>query len=130
MSVTPTYFGTPLAGSALVPATAETSYTNPTHVATVVTAGTNGSRIEEVHFVGTGITLTGIVQLFLFDGTNYRIDYPQTISAVTPSQSVPTAPFFQAVEFDNLLLPTGWSLVAASFVPNQLINVLAFGGSA
>ena len=92
-----------------------------------LTFGTNGVKIEEVDFVGTGTTLAGVVQLYLYDGTTYHAHFSQLVTAITPSTTV--IPFFQAVTFTNLEIPAGWSLVATSFVASQLINVIAFGGA-
>lgn len=126
MGSSPVFYGTALANSAVLSATAETSYTAPTRTVVIVPAVATAAKIEEIHFVGTGVTVAGVVQTYLYDGTTYRADYAQVVNIVTPSTTI--APYFQAIEIDNLFLPVGWSLVAASFAANQLINVIAFGG--
>lgn len=127
MATTPQFASTPLLGSATVSATAETSYTAPTHTVTVVSAGANGSKIEQVDFAATGTTLAGFIQLYLFDGSNYHAIGSQLVTVVTPSTT--TAPFFASQFFSNLILPNTWTLTAASFTASQLINVTAYGGS-
>lgn len=127
MSTNPQFASTLLVGSNVLSAAAETSYTAPTHTVTIVTAGANGSKVEQVDFAGTGTTLAGVVQLYLFDGSTYHAQASQLVTAVTPSST--QAPFFASQFFSNLFLPNGWSLVAASFAASQLINVIAYGGS-
>lgn len=127
MGTEPQFAATILVGAAVLSATADSSYTAPVNSVTVVTAGASGSRIEEVNFCATGVTVNGVTQLFLYDGTVYHPYWPQLISAISPSNTV--APFFATVQFDNLELPVGWSLKASSFVASQKISVVAFGGS-
>lgn len=96
--------------------------------AATLTAVSNGIRIEEVHFVATGTTLAGQVQTYLYDGTHYHPHWNQLIpSGITPGTT--QVPYLNAVQFDNLELPSGWSYVAASFTASQPIFVNAYGGS-
>lgn len=127
MATQPQFAATPLLGSNPLSATADTSYTAPSHTVTLVTAGANGSKIEQVDFVGIGTTVAGVVQLYLYDGTTYHAFASQLVTVVTPSTT--QAPFFASQFFSNLILPFGWSLVATSFVASQLINCIAYGGS-
>lgn len=93
-----------------------------------LTAVSNGIRVEEVRFVATGTSVAGMAQLYLYDTNgNYHPDWTQIIYNVIPSTT--QVPFFAAVQFDNMELPPGWSLVASSFVASQLITVTAMGGS-
>jgi hypothetical protein len=126
MATSPQFAATPNIGSNVLSATQDSSYTAPTHTVTIVTAGSNGTKIEEVDFVGTGTTVAGAVALYLYDGSVYHYFDTVLISAVTPSTIL--APFRQANLYPNLELKSGWSLVATSFAPSQFINVLAFGG--
>lgn len=128
MATQPNFTSTAHVGSIVLSSTAETSYTAPTHAVAVFVAGGSGSKVYEIDYVGTGTTLAGIVQLYLFDGAAYHAFDSFVISAVTPSTT--QAPFRQAVPYPNLILPSGWTLYAASFVASQLINVVALGGDA
>ena len=92
-----------------------------------LTFAPNGIKIEEIDFVGAGTTVAGVCQLFLYDGTTYHAWFSQLVTVVTPSTTL--APFFQAQYFTNLEIPYGWSLVATSWVANQLLNVVAFGAA-
>ncbi len=127
MAANPDFASTPLVGSATLSATADSSYTAPTHAVSVVSAGASGSKIEEVRFVGTGTTVAGVVVLYLYDGTNYHVYDSVVVTVVTPSTT--QGPFEQVNAYPNLELPNGWSLYATSFVASQLINVVATGGS-
>lgn len=126
MATSPQFAATPNIGSNVLGATADTSYTAPTHTVTIITAGASGTKIEEIDLAGTGTTVAGVVQFYLFDGTTYHAWFSVQVTAVTPSTT--QAPFFQQFTFANLELKTGWSLVATSFVASQLINVIGFGG--
>ncbi len=126
MATSPQFAATPNVGSSILSATADTSYTAPTHTVTIITAGASGTKVEEVDFIGTGTTVAGVVQLYLYDGATYHAFYAQLITVVTPSTT--QAPFFQQVTFANLELKTGWTLVATSFVASQLMNVMGFAG--
>jgi diphthamide biosynthesis methyltransferase len=72
MSTTAQYASTPVFGAALL-TTADTSLTAPTTVGTVLTAGSNGTRIDYIDIQGVANTVAGIVNLFIYDGTNYHL---------------------------------------------------------
>lgn len=126
MSTQPGFAATPGAGSNVLSASADSSYTAPTHSVVIYTAGGNGSKVEEVDFIGTGTTVAGAIELYLFDGATYHHFDSVIVPVVTPSTT--TAPFRAANTYFNLFLKSGWTLVATSFVASQLINVVAFGG--
>jgi hypothetical protein len=78
----------------------------------VLTAGSNGSRVDDIYIVATGTTTAGVVRLFINDGTNTRLWQEVMVTAVTPSTTVQvfnTALFNQA-----LILPNGYSLRAST----------------
>lgn len=126
MATSPQFAATPNIGSNVLSSSANASYTSPTNTVTVATAGANGTKIEEVVFIGTGTTVAGVVGLFLYDGTTYHFFDSILVSVITPSTT--QTPFRQANTYSNLELKSGWTLVAASFVSSQLINVVATGG--
>lgn len=127
MATAPQYAGTVLMGSGAVSATADTSYTAPTNITTIVTAGTSGSKIDEIVFMGDGSTVAGTVNVFLFDGSNYHIYDSVGVVAVTAGAQAP--PWRMVKTYANLLIANGWSLRVTSTVASQLIVVSAFGGS-
>lgn len=131
MAASAQYAAIPKVGSALL-TTADTSLTAPTTVGTVITAGASGSRIDYIDVQGVATTVTGLINLFLYDGTTYSLWTQVPVIAITSST---TAPAFQATLSSNvnanllpLILPTGWSLRATTTVLQTGIRVIAFGG--
>ncbi len=88
---------------------------------TLTLGGGIGCLIQEVVAAATGTTLAGMVELFTYDGTTYHHFDTMAVTVVTPSNS--TAPFRLVRDYVNLWLPPTWTLVATSFVANQLINM-------
>jgi len=131
MAATAQYSATPKVGSANL-TTADTSLTAPTTVSTIVTAGSSGTRIDYIEIQGVATTVAGLVNLFIFDGTNYILWQQVPVQAVTSST---TAPAFVANLSSNnnsnimpLTLPTGYSLRAAASVAQTGVRVTAYGG--
>jgi hypothetical protein len=85
MATSPQFAATPNIGSNPLSATADSSYTAPTHTVTIVTAGANGTKIEEIDFIGIGTTVAGVVGLYLYDGSTYHFFDSIAVTAVTPS---------------------------------------------
>ena len=106
-------------------ATADTSRTSPTNVGTVFTAGSSGSRIDEVNIVATGTTTTGVVRLWVYTGSTYYMLSETLVTATTPSTTL--AVFSSTSTFNNLMLPSGHSLRATTN-NSESFNVIAFGG--
>lgn len=105
--------------------TADTSRTSPTNVVTIFTAGSNGSRIDEVDITATGTTTAGVVRLFIYTGTTYYLLQEVLVTAITPSTTVAT--FTSTLTFNNLMLPSGHSLRATTN-NSESFHVIAFGG--
>jgi hypothetical protein len=131
MATTAQYASTPKIGSALL-TTADTSLTAPSTVGTVFTAGASGSRIDYIDIQGVATTVESIVNLFIYDGTNYFLYTQVPVQVVTSST---TAPAFQAVISSNsnanilpINLPTGYSLRATTSITQTGVRVTALGG--
>lgn len=131
MATSAQYAATPKIGSANL-TTADTSLTAPTTVGTVLTAGASGTRIDYIDIQGVATTTACLVNLFIYDGTNYILWTQVPVIAVTSST---TAPAFQATLSSNtnsnlmpLILPTGYSLRAAVSVTQTGVRVTAQGG--
>lgn len=131
MGTSAQYASTPRVGSANL-TTADTSLTAPTTVGTVLTAGSSGTRIDYIDIQGVATTTASIINLFIFDGTNYILWTQVPVIAVTSST---TAPAFAATLSSNvnanlmpLILPTGYSLRAAVTVTQTGVRVTAQGG--
>lgn len=131
MATSPQFAATPLVGVAQI-SVANTNRDGTGTLGTVVTAGSSGSRIEEIVVEATGTTTAGMVRLFVNDGTNTRLWREVAVTAATPSGTVAT---FTAnvrndtrVDLPLLVLPSGWSLRAGTH-NGETFNVFAFGGS-
>ena len=130
MATAPAYASTINLGSGLVPATLDTSLTAPTNVTTIVTGGTNGTKIEELIFQGVGTTVAGVVNVFLYDGSTYHL-YDQVLVAAVTSSTTAIA-FRTTRQYANLFLKDNtWTLRVSTTVAGlqSMVKVTATGGS-
>ena len=131
MSTSAQYASTPKFGSATL-TTSDTSLTAPTTVGTIVSAGASGTRIDYIEIQGIATTTACLVNLFVYDGTNYILWQQVPVIAITSSTTVPA---FVANLSSNsnsnvmpLTLPTGYSLRATATVTQTGVRVTAYGG--
>lgn len=131
MATDPVFAATPAHGTALL-GSAETNLQAPTQSSTVLTAGASGTKVEEVVVEATATslvatTVAGLVYLFIYDGTNYRLYDVVTVNANTASATV--APFRQRNVYANLVLKNGESLRASQSIAGNasLLVVHALG---
>jgi hypothetical protein len=111
MATTAQYASTVRTAQAQV-STANTNRNGTGTIATVFTAGSNGSRIDDIYITATGTTTAGVVRLYLNDGTNTYLFDEILVTAITPSTTVSV---FQAVLLNQaIVLATGWSLRAST----------------
>ena len=129
MSAAPTYASTPVTWCALAPGTADTSWTGPTAVNVLGSAGTLGTKISQMDVIPSGTTVTGLVNVFLYDGTAYHLHEPVQITAGTTTATI--APVKTSYTYDNLVLPSGWSMrITTTVAGNEnRVEVNAFGAS-
>lgn len=125
MATAPVFAVTPALGSAQI-STANTNRDGTGTIGTVLTAGANGTKVNQVDIVAAGTTTAGVVRLFINDGTNTRLLYEQLVAAATPSATVDVERY--TVNFDHLVLPTGYSLRAATHNA-EAFNIFAYGAS-
>lgn len=132
MATAPAFAATPNQGVALL-GSAETNLQVPAQSSVVLTAGANGTKIEEIVVQHSNTNLTtatvaGLVYLFLYDGSTYHLFDVLTISAVTPTTTA--QPFRLSSRYTNLILKSGWSLRASQSIAGNasLLKVHAFGG--
>lgn len=128
MATAPAFAATINNGSAIAHATADTSLTAPTNIATPFTAGASGSQVNEIVVEGLGTTSAGVCNIFLYDGTTYNLFDQFVVTAVTSSTTA--AAFRLSKSYANLFLKTGWSVRFTNTVAgNQsLLKVSVFGG--
>lgn len=131
MSTSAQYASTPKFGSAVL-TTADTSLTAPSTVGTIVSAGASGTRIDYIEVMGVATTVAGLINLFVYDGTNYILWQQIPVQAITTAT---TTPSYTAVISSNgnanvmpLTLPTGYSLRATTTVAQTGVRVTAYGG--
>ena len=121
---------TPVLAHVLVGSSALTSraqITGTTGLTLVHAAGTNGTRYDWLILKGTGTTVAGVLDIWIYAGTNSLIFQSVTIPVVTPSTIVDS--YFNQVALNPLILPTGYSIYCSSQVASQLVNVAVQGGS-
>lgn len=123
----PIFTLTPIVGAALCPAV-DTSQTAPSTSATLVTGGTNGTRVGEIVAIPVGTVVTGLINLFLHNGSTFFLFDQLTVGAATVSQSAAWTRFWKP--YRNLNVPSGWTLkiTNTNASNNSLISVVAFGG--
>jgi len=131
MATTAQYASAPKIGAALL-TTADTSLTAPSTVATVVTAGSSGTRIDYIEVQGVATTVSGLVNLFIHDGTTHHLWAQVPILPITSSTTVPA--YLATISSNGdanimpLVLPSGYSLRATTSVAQTGIKVIALGG--
>ena len=132
MATSAQYASTPVFGSANL-TTADTSLTAPTTVSTILTAGASGTRIDYIDIQGVATTVAGLVNLFVYDGTNYILWQQVPVQAVTSSTTAPAFAFALSsngnANIMPLNLPTGYSLRAAISVAQTGLRITAYGGN-
>jgi len=130
MSTSPQYASTPRCGIGQV-ATANTNRDGTGTLATILTAGASGSRIDAINLKAVATTTAGMIRLFIHDGTNARLLTELPVLALTPSATLPS--WEAQITTNNMsqvlpiILPTGYSLRAATNNA-ETFNLLAFGG--
>lgn len=124
MATAPNFAATPKYGGVSI-ATADTSRTAPTNVGTVFTAGSSGSRIDEVTITAAGTSTANVVRLFIYTGSTYYLLQEVLINAITAAAGQDS--FSTTLTFNSLVLPSGHSLRATTNNA-ETYHVHAFGG--
>jgi hypothetical protein len=126
MTTTPQFASTVKTGVVSI-GTAETSRgaTTPTNFGILITAASNGTRIDEITIVATGTTTAGVVRIFVYNGSTYYLLREVLVSAITPSTTV--AVFSSTLVFSNLVIPSTYS-IRVTTNNSETFHVTAFGG--
>lgn len=111
MATSAQYASTPRAALGQV-STANTNRDGTGTIATIFTAGSNGSRVDDIKIQATATTTAGVVRLFLHDGTNARLLQEILVTAATPSTTVEA--WSSTLLNQAIVLPNGWSLRAST----------------
>jgi hypothetical protein len=102
--------------------------TAPTNVVTIFTAGASGSRVDEINICALATNVLNVIRIYALTSTTYSLLKEIQIPANTSSTTA--AAYQQTVTFNNLMLPTGYTLVAGVTVTEGSgFRVTAFGGS-
>jgi hypothetical protein len=124
MAVSPSFASTPRIGSVSI-ATADSSYTAPANVGSLITGVAAGTKINEIVVKCAATSAAAIVRIFLYDGTTYWLFDEVTVAAATGSATVQQTRV--STSYNNLILPSAsWSLRVTTSV-SQATHVTAFG---
>lgn len=124
MATSPAFAVTPRMASVSI-ATADSSYTAPTNVGTLITGASTGTRIAELVVKCAATSAAAVVRVFLYDGTTYWLFDEILVAAATGSSTVAQTRVSQT--YSNLVLPSAaWSLRVTTSV-SQATHVTALG---
>lgn len=113
MAATPMFIGTVKSPTVQI-ATANTARDGTGTLVTVyLPGGTTGGRVDRITITATGTTTTGMIRLFMFDGTNNRLLAELPVVAVTASAT--QAAFTSEILFEQgLTVQATYALKAAT----------------
>jgi len=124
MASNPVFAVTPRIGSVSV-ATADSSYTAPSNVGTLITGASTGTRIAEIVVKCAATSAAAIVRIFLYDGSTYWLFDEVTVAAATGSSTVQQTRV--STTYNNLILPSAsWSVRVTTSIA-QTTHVTALG---
>ena len=124
MATAPQFAVLPRIGAVSI-ATAESSYTSPTNVGTLITGASTGTRIAELVVKSAATSAAAVVRVFIYDGTTYWLFDEITVAAATGSSTVQQARV--STSYNNLILPSAsWSIRVTTSV-SQATHVTALG---
>jgi hypothetical protein len=128
MAASPAFISTPRIGR-LSLSTANTATDGTGTINDLIVGVSAGTRILSVNVQGTATTVAALVNLFLYDGTQWDLFDQITITATTGSNTVKGYRLVTA--YTDLVLPSASYKLGAtiSVAPSSgTVRVLAFGG--
>ncbi len=124
MATSPVFAVSPRIGAVSI-STADSSYTAPTNVGTLITGASTGTRISEIVVKNAATSAAAIVRIFLYDGSTYWLFDEVTVAAATGSSTVQQSRV--STVYNNLILPSAsWSVRVTTSV-SQATHVTVFG---
>jgi hypothetical protein len=124
MATSPAFAVTPRIGAVSI-ATADSSYTAPSNVGTLITGASTGTRIAELVVKCAATSAAAVVRVFLYDGTTYWLFDEITVAAATGSSTVQQTRISNT--YNNLILPSAsWSIRVTTSIA-QTTHVTALG---
>ena len=128
MAASPSFISTPRIGR-LSLSTVNTATDGTGTINDLITGVSAGTRVLSINVQGTATTVAALVNIFLWDGTQWDLFDQITISATTGSN---TAKAYRLVTaYTDLVLPSAtWKLGATITVAptTGTVRVAAFGG--
>lgn len=133
MATSPIFVGTPKLANIILNATnaGDSAYQNPTTIATVLTIGSTGGRIDSVYVSPTGTNASTSVRFYIdttgSGGANNRLIYESGLAATTSSSVAPLIGFTWR---PGLVLPANAVLratVANTAVTNGVCVTVEYG---
>ena len=128
MAANPSFISTPRIGR-LSLSTANTAVDGTGTIADLIVGASAGTRVLSVNVQAAGSTVAALVNLFLWDGTQWDLFDQVTISAVTGSNT--TKAYRLVTAYTDLVLPSASYKLGAtiSVAPTTgTVRVSAWGG--
>ena len=128
MAASPAFISTPRIGRCSL-STANTATDGTGTITDLIVGVAAGTRVLSINVQGTATTVAALVNIFLYDGTNYDLFDQFTISATTGSNTVKGYRLVTA--YTDLVLPSTSHKLGAtiSVAPTTgTVRVAAFGG--
>lgn len=126
MATTPQYASIPINGAVTI-STANTARNGSGTLGTLITSSGNGIRVDDIYITATGNTTSGIVRMFLSDGTTNYLIQEFIVSTVTVSSSTPA--WSQPITNKGIVLQSGWSLKFSTHNAESFNIVITRAGS-
>lgn len=128
MAANPAFVSTPRLGRCSL-STANTATDGTGTITDLIVGVAAGTRVLSVNVQGTATTVASLVNLFLYDGTSWKLFDQVTVSATTGSN---TAKGYRLVTaYTDLVLPSAsWKVGATLTVAptSGTVEVSAYGG--
>ena len=128
MAASPAFISTPRIGR-LSLSTANTATDGTGTINDLIVGAAAGTRVLSVNVQGTATTVAALVNLFLYDGTQWDLFDQITISATTGSNTVKGYRLVTA--YADLVLPSASYKLGATITvapTTGTVRVIAFGG--
>lgn len=116
----------PTGGTISVTSRSGTGGTVPTNAVLLLTAGSGGSRIEEVTFTALGTSTANVGRIFIKSGTETYLVKEISIPAITPGAGTPVASV--TASFTNFVIASGDLVYVSVATADANYSVIAFGG--
>lgn len=94
---------------------------------TVLTASSNGTKIDRLAAIATQTTSIGMIRWFLSDGVSNWLWMEMAVAVKTPGAGVPAWDGFRdPTDGDNVMviLPSGWSIKASTHIGEPFMALI------